>query len=184
MRKLLLAATVALAPFFMAQSASAIPLATDGTWSQADEFISAGTFFTTTWDFTCIVGCQLDVSDWAVISDMFEVFDNTVSIGLTSIVPSWDVLGCAGSFDPACYTADPDAAWADSRYSQGTFNLGAGFHSITILSLFIPPTDNGGPFPDSTVQVRAREVPIPAAFGLLAVGLAGLGVFGRRRKKA
>ncbi len=185
MRKVLIAAAVALAPFFMAQSASAVPISTDGTWFQADEFHAPGSFFATTWDFTCSDSCTLDVSDWAVISDLFEVFDNALSIGLTSIVPSWDVLGCTGAFDPACFTTDPDAAWADARYSKASFLLSAGFHSISILTNFIPPTSvGGGQFADSTVQLRVNEVPLPAAFGFLAVGLAGLGVLGRRRKPA
>jgi hypothetical protein len=185
MRKLLIAATVALAPFFVAQPASALTISTDGTWYQADEFITPGSFFTTTWDFTCSDACTLDVSDWAVISDLYEVFDSAVSIGLTTIVPSWDALGCADAFDPACYTTDPDAAWADVRYSKASFLLAAGAHSITILTSFIPPTTAGGdPFPDSTVQLRINEVPLPATFGFLAAGLLGLGILGRRRKLA
>lgn len=185
MRKMLLAATVALAPFFVTQQASALTISTDGTWFQADEFHAPGEFFATTWDFTCSDSCTLDVSDWAVISDLFEVFDNALSIGLTSIVPSWDTLGCTGAFDPLCFTTDPDAAWADARYSKASFLLAAGVHSITILTSFIPPTSaGGGPFPDSTVQLRVNEVPLPAAFGFLAAGLVGLGALGRRRRPA
>lgn len=185
MRKLLLATTLALAPMFMAQTASAVPIATDGSWVQTDEFMAPGSFFSGSWDFNCVDGgCVLDVSDWAVISDLFEVFDNALSIGLTSVVPSWSALGCVSSFDPACFTTDADTAWSDSRYSKGTFVLGAGLHSITIQNLFIPPQDSGNSFPDSTVQLRVSQVPVPAAFGLLAAGLAGLGAFGRRRKSA
>ncbi len=185
MRKILLAATVALTPFFVVQPASALTVSTDGTWYQADEFMPPGSFFTTTWDFTCSDSCTLDVSDWAVISDLFEVFDSALSIGLTSIVPSWDTLGCTGPFDPLCFTIDPDTAWADARYSKASFLLSAGFHSISILTNFIPPTSaGGGQFPDSTVQLRVNEVPLPAAFGFLAAGLVGLGALGRRRKPA
>lgn len=187
MRNAFLAAALAAAPLLAAQPAAAVTLTVDGAWDQANEFIAPGSFFPTTWDFVCLTSCSLQVSDWAVISDLFEVFDAAISIGLTSIVPSWDAIGCPNSFDASCYTTNPDDAWADSRYSQGSFLLGAGAHLITVQNLFIPDQDDGQTFPDSTVQLRVvsqspSPVPLPASLGLLLAGGAALGLLKRRRQ--
>ena len=64
----------------------------------------------------------LKVTDAFAVGDRFEVFDNNVSIGSTS-VPVGGSPGCGN---------DPDPCFADTNFSSGTFVLGAGAHSITI----------------------------------------------------
>lgn len=69
-------------------------------------------------------GSILTVTDAFDAGDQFEVFDNNVSIGMTS-VPSGST-GCG---------SDPVPCFANPNISSGTFNLGGGAHSITMQLL-------------------------------------------------
>lgn len=62
------------------------------------------------------------VTDDFLCGDVFRVYDNGVVLGETSSVAA----------DSSCPELGPDAAFADSRYSSGTFNVGAGNHEISI----------------------------------------------------
>jgi hypothetical protein len=74
------------------------------------------------WTFTLgASGGTLTVTDAFNIGDRFEVFDNNVSLGLTS------VPGTSGSCGD-----DPEVCVTNSAVSHATFNLGSGAHSITI----------------------------------------------------
>ncbi len=141
---------------------TAATLPVDGSWRQTSEFFAPGSFFSDAWDFTCASACTLDVSDWAVISYLFEVFNNAVSIGLDVSRSRAGTPSAVPPLATGCHVSDPDVAWADARFSKASFALGAGDHSITIRNLFIPPQSDGGePFPDSTVQLRVSPVPGP-----------------------
>lgn len=63
----------------------------------------------------------MDITDDFDKGDQFNIYDNGVLIGTTPAVP---VVG--GS------EVGPAAAFIDPTYSHGSFNLGAGSHSITI----------------------------------------------------
>ena len=97
--------------------------------------------------------------------DQFQVFDFGVSLGLTSSVAS-GVDGCSGGNGPI-------HCLADSRFSNGSFSLGAGSHSMTI-STVAGETSGGAWF-----EV-ASGVPEPYSF--LLVGL-GLGLIAWRRRR-
>ena len=93
------------------------------------------------WTVTCpAAGCILTVQDAFANGDVFDVFDNAVKIGSTSVVPA---SGNCGS-DPAVCAQDPAS-------SQGVFVLAGGqSHSITIR-----PT--ASPFGSGAAYFRATE---------------------------
>jgi hypothetical protein len=75
-----------------------------------------------TWDytFTCQGGVILTVVDIFVSGNRFEVTDNGVSIGVTSV----------STHEGDQIFVDYDGALADDRWSRGIYFLGPGNHSI------------------------------------------------------
>jgi len=73
---------------------------------------------------------KLTVTDAYECGDEYEALDSGVSLGKTSMVEI-NPPGCP-------YTSEPEEANASPYYSKGTFNLGAGAHSITIKSINAP----------------------------------------------
>ena len=86
-------------------------------WDGGDDVFSSSGPFT----FDAVGPVRVDVTDTFNSGDVFEIFDNDVSIGSTSFVtPTISSI------------IDPETAFANSAYSHGSFDLGAGSHSITI----------------------------------------------------
>lgn len=110
------------------------------------------------------LGAQLLVVDVETSGDRFELFDDGNSLGQTS-VPVFGTEDC---------DADVACALANTDYSQGTFDLAPGLHSLS--GEFLGDVEYG----DFAFIVRSNtEVPAPA--GIAVAGLA-LGLFGLRRK--
>ncbi len=122
--------------------------------------------------FTIDVGANksvmLMVTDAGYAGDVFQVFDNGVSLGLTSDVPA--------SANGLNVDLDFHAALASSSFSHGSFLLGAGLHTITGLL-----AQSSAEASNSTVGfLSAAPVPLPAPALLMISGIAGLLM--RRRK--
>ena len=155
----------------------------DGTWITLDEFMDEGDFFTIgglpgLWEWNSPGAVVFDITDYAVVTDVFEVYDGGALVLTTPVLPNWDELG-GGFLDPP-YTLDPDVAWATPEFSKGSIVFAPGSHSISIRDIGIPPLGDGDDFPDGTVAFRASPVPEPT--GLLLLGSALTGLVLRRRQ--
>lgn len=164
----------------VAGTASAGPIAVDGSWYTFGFGNAPGG---TTDASCCILGSNpaapdagsppwtfsgpatVTVLDLFLSIDRFELFDNLVSLGTSSAFVDG---GSCGS--------DITCALGDARYSRLVVNLGAGSHSLTINHL----QGTAG----AAVFQAAAAVPEPTSMLLLGSGLAGVAARIRRRKHA
>jgi hypothetical protein len=108
--------------------------------------------------FNALVPVRLDVTDDFLKGDRFEVYDFGSSIGLTSLV----------AIDNASPEVGPETAFNDPTYSSGSFLLGPGLHSITMVVV-------ENPFGSGRGYLRAMPaVPEPHAIALGAIALFAL----------
>ena len=190
--KTLVAATaLACGALVGAPAAIATPLPIGGPWVVLDQMMSVGDFFTapdggTVWTLNCPAsGCDFVITDFAVVTDQFKVFDGGVLIATTPLMPDWFGIGATDPFESPPFTLDPDIAFASGNFSSLVIALGAGAHSLEISDIHIPPIAvDGPPFPDGTVAFKATiaTIPEPATVTLLGLALFGLG-FARRKTR-
>ena len=193
MRKLFALALVATL-VVAAPQAEAVGLVADGNWVVLNDVMATGDFFTgtgtgsvnlagaTSYDFVAAGVMTFDITDYWVMTDQFEIYDNDALIWTTPNVPDWSAY-TADPYDPLYWTGDQDVAWTSMPYSKSRLFFGAGSHSLKIRDIHIPPNVNGEPFGDGTTAFRLTEgaVPEPGTLLLLGGGLAAAAI--RRRMK-
>ncbi|XZG71575.1 FxDxF family PEP-CTERM protein [Chitinibacteraceae bacterium HSL-7] len=156
----LLAAALAATPF-VSQAAVVTP----GFW-QTFDFDGVDSDWSDTFSVTLTSGAWLKVTDAYMAGDQFEVFANGYSLGLTSIPTGYgDQIG-----------GDYDAAFADSRWSSGSFYLGAGTWTISGITRV-------SPFGSGSAALQVAPVPEPETYALMGLGLLGLAAARRRSQK-
>ena len=166
----------------IAGAAHAGPVTADGAWNSFDvdplSASSAGFEWIAldgsaiSFDITLAGPAQLKVIDGGFAGDRFEVFDNGVSMGLTS--------AGANSY-PISVGLDFGTAWADAAYSRGIFTLGAGLHSISGVLVDSALDDTGARIDATVGALSISSVPEPTTPALMLAGLAGLALVARRR---
>lgn len=118
------------------------------------------------WTITLASAADLLVTDAFDAGDRFEVFDFGVSLGLTSVPGSG--FNCGD---------DPVVCMTMSGISAGSFLLGSGAHSITIVATLAHSGGGAG------YLVVANPVPEPDAAWLALCALAAL-VIARRTNRS
>jgi len=99
---------------------------------------AVGSAWDSTFDFTLTAPAILKVTDVLCYGDQYNVTDNGVSLGNSSVP--------ATAYPPACpdSTSVPDGAFADSRWTSGWWVLFPGNHSISGTAIQSPYGADGG----------------------------------------
>ncbi|WCL53809.1 PEPxxWA-CTERM sorting domain-containing protein [Gimibacter soli] len=146
------------------------------SWSGNEgTFTSEGGF-----TFDVVGAAELTLTDAYSYGDIFEVFDDGSSLGLTSIVPSYD----AGKPNVG---SNMESAISNG-FSQGTFYLSAGSYLID-FSIYQSAVDasgaaygSGGAF--FRVDSIEGGVPEPATWLMMIMGFGLVGVAASRKRLA
>ncbi len=148
-----------------AAQAATIGITTDNAW-HTSSFGATNSFADDNFTFSIAAGNEgtLTVTDYQNKGDIFEVFNNGKSLGLTNFVPHI----------PSGNAPTPDAGFANPAYSKGIFTLSSGLYNI-----FIIPA--ASPYGGGSVALRVSQSPLSVPFPAVVPGviLAGL-YFGKK----
>lgn len=187
MFKKTLFAALALAGAMNVQASTTVNLSADSLWQSfsVDDTLSTAANplawsddngSELSFNFTLSQATTLRVVDAGFSGDVFQVFDNGVSIGFTSAAVNNYVDGNTPT------VIDFNTAWANSNFSQGTFLLGTGVHNITGVLSTSALDGSGMPFNATLGAVSLTAVPVPFAGLFMLTGSALLAAVGRRRQ--
>jgi hypothetical protein len=101
--------------------------------------------------------------------DRFQLFDNAVSLGTTSVIVNDGINTCDNNIG---------CALADIRYSRLVATVGAGSHSLTLNVIQNALGTTGG-----AAVFQAAPVPEPGTMMLMGGVLVAIGLFRSRRAK-
>ncbi len=145
--------------------AATIGIATDNAW-HTSRFGATNSFAADNFTFSIAAGNEgtLTVTDYQLKGDIFEVFNNGTSLGLTNSV----------AYNPSGSAPTPDDGFADPAYSKGIFTLSSGLYDIFIKA-------SASPYGGGSVALRVSQSPVPVPVPAVVPGvlLAGL-YFGKK----
>ena len=137
-------------------------------------FGGVGSNWSNSFAFTLLSTATLRVTDAFLSGDRFnilQILPTSVSLGQTSAPgSSGDQVG--GNYD---------AAFADSRWSSGSFVFGPGSYEVT-GTVTASPFGGGGGAVQLVAGGVASAVPEPATWAMMLIGFAGLGLASRRKQ--
>jgi hypothetical protein len=117
------------------------------------------------WEVNTTAALNLTVTDFYNPGDLFEVWNNGILLGSGS-VPN-------GLYK---FANTPDDALGDPRFSQNSWLLQPGFHSLIFKSTKFAPT-----FTNTQIAFRAQTVALPEGGPtVLLLGMAVAGIWGIR----
>ena len=155
----------------LALNAHAVDVPTDGSWVEFDFDAQGSSLYDlisndTTFTFTVSQNSVLRIVDAGFSGDRFSITVSSLGTTLTSAPVAQDV-----SEDPVF---DAATLWADSRFSKGSWALGAGTYTVTGVA-------TASPFEGGFGYLSVTAVPEPESFAMLLAGLGLVGAIARRR---
>lgn len=106
--------------------------------------------------FTSTGSAIINVTDAFLTGDVFDVSDKEKLLGTTTYVPK---LG------PYVWTNDPNTAYSDPRWSHGSFTVGPGSHSVTLVTV------QGYDYGEAYIKVENAPLSIDVSPDDIGIGL-------------